>query len=240
MINLRAEEVEEESIVKAPSDKKFMTGMLTPLFVLFIAGIALPILFGFFISVIYSSSTNLFGSFRGLGNFSQFLDPTKLYATTFNFYPYFYQTVFFVLVSVSIELILGMIFALMLNRNFRGRGFSRASLLVPWALPTVVSAVMFKEIFAPAQFFGVINSIFSQFGIQPIAFYGDPSVNFGLNFIPVPSATFPFITFQTMPIPFAMFTILVIEVLKTTPFKALLILAALQTVSEDLYKAADI
>ncbi len=243
MINAKAETLEEQSLElkgKTPSDRRFMAGMLTPLFVIFIAGIALPILFGFFISIIFSSGKTLFGSFAGLNNFSSFLDPTRLYATTFLFYPYFYQTVFFVLISVSIELILGMVFALMLNRNFRGRGFSRASLLVPWALPTVVSAVMFKEIFAPTQFFGVVNSFFQMFGLKPIAFYGDPGVNFGVSIIPIPSSVFPFITFGTMKIPFAMLTILVIEVWKTTPFIALLILAALQTVPEDLYKAADI
>jgi ABC-type sugar transport system permease subunit len=65
-------------------------------------------------------------------------------------------TVFFTVVSVSVEVVLGMWFALIMNRTFRGRGLVRAAILVPWAIPTAVTAKLFFFIFA---FQGIANKL---------------------------------------------------------------------------------
>jgi multiple sugar transport system permease protein len=67
----------------------------------------------------------------------------------------FKNTVYFTGVSVSLELILGMSIALLLNRAFRGRGLMRSIILVPWAIPTVVSAKMWEWLYNPD--FGLLN-----------------------------------------------------------------------------------
>src|SRR3954453_632751 len=65
-------------------------------------------------------------------------------------------TVFFTVVSVTVEVVLGMWFALIMNRTFRGRGLVRAAILVPWAIPTAVTAKLFFFIFA---FQGIANKL---------------------------------------------------------------------------------
>src|SRR5919198_4776939 len=64
-------------------------------------------------------------------------------------------TVEFTLITVSIEFVLGMIIALVVNSNFKGRGVMRAVMLIPWAIPTVISAQMWKWMYDDV--FGVIN-----------------------------------------------------------------------------------
>ena len=233
-------------IDREPSERKFIIGMLSPATLIFIIGIAFPLILSFYISIADSNTSHylefppskLHSGSQWFGNFAQFLLPGRAYSDTF--YQYFYQTVFFVVVSVSLELFLGMLFALIVNRSFRGRAFARAALLVPWALPTIVSALVFRELFAPAENFGLVNTFLQLLGFKPIFFYGDPTAIFGKFAVPIPSNAFPFITFQSVSFSYGMFTLLIIEVWKTTPFIALLILAALQTVPNDLYKAADI
>ena len=68
-----------------------------------------------------------------------------------------YNTLWFAVVSVSLETVLGMIVALVLHSGFRGRGLVRAAVLIPWAIPTVVSARMWSWMLHDQ--FGVINSL---------------------------------------------------------------------------------
>ncbi len=121
-------------------------------------------------------------------------------------------TVTFTLISVFLEIGLGTAVALLLNRSFRGRGFLRASILVPWAIPTVVSSRIWAWLYHDR--FGFINGILQNFGIieNPIAFMGDPQL-----LLPA---------------------IIAVDVWKTTPFAALLILAGLSTIPKELYDAA--
>ncbi|MHA2336335.1 MAG: ABC transporter permease [Candidatus Hodarchaeales archaeon] len=225
---------------REPSDKKFISGMLVPAFIVFIIGTAIPLILAFYISLTNSSPAQFieFPPTKWLDNFFSFLNPGERW--TRQFYQYFYQTLFFVVASVSLELIFGIGFALIVNRSFKGRGLVRAALLVPWALPTVVSALVFRELFAPSEIFGLVNELLQILGMNPVLFYGDPAFNFGTFALPVPIGTFPFFEFKDFRLSFAMLTIIVVEIWKTTPFMALLVLAALQTVPQDLYKAADI
>lgn len=125
-----------------------------------------------------------------------------------------YNTLFFTVVSVSLELLFGMIIALILNVSFRGTGLVRALVLVPWAIPTVVSAKMWSWMFHDQ--FGIINDILIKLGFlnTPIAWAADPS--------------------------WAMISVIIVDVWKTTPFMTLLLLAALQMIPKDYYDAAKV
>ncbi len=125
-----------------------------------------------------------------------------------------WNTVRFSLVSVTIETTLGMIVALVLNAEFKGRGFVRAAILVPWAIPTIVSAKMWAWMLNDQ--FGIINDMLLKLGIisEKIAW--------------------------TANIDTAMFAVLIVDIWKTTPFMALLCLAGLQMIPRDIYEAAKI
>jgi trehalose/maltose transport system permease protein len=123
-----------------------------------------------------------------------------------------YNTLWFTVMSVSLELVLGMIIALTLNAAFPGRGMLRAAILIPWAIPTIVSAQMWGWMLHDQ--FGVLNEILMTFGIisQPVAWTASPDT--------------------------ALWAVVMVDVWKTTPFMALLILAALQMLPSDCYEAA--
>ncbi len=116
--------------------------------------------------------------------------------------------------SLTAEFILGMIFALVMNQAFRGRGLVRVAVLVPWALTTVVSARMWQVIYHAT--YGVFNRILYDLGI--IEAYK-------------PWIISPFFTIWAM---------IGADVWKTTPFVALLLTAGMQMIPAELYEAAAI
>ena len=122
------------------------------------------------------------------------------------------NTFSFALVSVILETLTGLGVALLLNQEFKGRGLVRTAVLVPWAIPTMVSAKMWGWMLNDQ--FGVINNYLMALGLisQKIAWTAEPA--------------------------YALWTVVLVDVWKTTPFMALLILAALQTVPKDCYEAA--
>jgi len=125
-----------------------------------------------------------------------------------------WNTVKFSVVSVICETVLGLIVALVLNAEFKGRGLVRAAILIPWAIPTIVSAKMWAWMLNDQ--FGIINDILLNLGLisQKIAWTASTDT--------------------------AMMAVLMVDVWKTTPFMALLILAGLQMVPRDIYEAARI
>lgn len=127
------------------------------------------------------------------------------------FYSALWVTLFFTVVSVFFEVILGMWFAMIMNRDFKGRGLVRAAILVPWAIPTAVTAKLWFFIFA---YDGIANRLLGVVGVNPQLWTSDPWA--------------------------AKFAIIIADVWKTTPFMALLILAGLQLVPGDVYEAAQI
>ena len=122
------------------------------------------------------------------------------------------NTLKFTVISVSIETVLGFGIALVLHRAFPGRGAVRAAILIPWAIPTVVSARIWGWLLNDQ--YGFINHVLIQLGIvdHPIAWTADPSL--------------------------LMTSVVLVDVWKTTPFMALLILAALQMLPRECYEAA--
>jgi ABC-type sugar transport system permease subunit len=122
-------------------------------------------------------------------------------------------TLLFVAVTIPLELLLGLGMALIINEAFRGRALMRAIVLTPWAIPTVVSSQMWRFIFNDR--YGLFNFIlFGGATSHYLAPLADPEQ--------------------------AKLTIMAAEIWKTTPFVALLLLAGLQTIPDDLYEAASI
>ena len=123
-----------------------------------------------------------------------------------------WNTVRFAFVSVFFETILGLMVALVLNAEFKGRGLVRAAILIPWAIPTIVSAKMWAWMLNDQ--FGILNDIMLNLGLIDAKIAWTASVDT------------------------AMYAVLMVDIWKTTPFMALLMLAGLQMVPRDIYEAA--
>lgn len=123
-----------------------------------------------------------------------------------------WNTLFFTVVSVGAETVLGLIIALTLNAQFRGRGWIRAATLIPWAIPTIVSAKMWGWMLHDQ--FGIINDLLMTLGViaEPLNWTANSDLS--------------------------MWAVIMVDVWKTTPFMALLTLAALQMLPSDCYEAA--
>jgi multiple sugar transport system permease protein len=121
-------------------------------------------------------------------------------------------TLLFVLVSVPLELLVGMIFALLLNEKIPGRGFLRATVLIPWAIPAAISARTWELIYN--YNFGLANFMCLKLGLstEPINWLGS---SLG-----------------------AFISLVVADTWKTTPFVAIILLAGLQAIPEELYRQA--
>ncbi len=142
----------------------------------------------------------------GLQNYRDLLDDTI-------FRDAVWTTLKFTVITVAFEFALGLAIALIVNSKFRGRGVMRAVMLVPWAIPTVVAAQMWKSML---QSNGVISDAGTRLGIlsHPHAWIADPATALG--------------------------AICAVDIWKTAPFVALLLLAGLQVIPGDLYEAAEV
>ncbi|WP_114945910.1 carbohydrate ABC transporter permease [Microvirga calopogonii] len=125
-----------------------------------------------------------------------------------------WNTLWFTLVSVSLETVLGIVVALILNAAFPGRGLMRAVILIPWAIPTIVSAKMWSWMLHDQ--FGVINDLLLRIGLiaAPVSWTANADT--------------------------ALWAAVMVDVWKHTSFMALLILAALQMLPQDIYEAAKV
>jgi multiple sugar transport system permease protein len=141
-------------------------------------------------------------SFIGADNYAFLLRDGRFWSALGN-------TAYFSVVAVAVELGLGLIFAVLLNAAFPGRGWARAAVLVPWAIPTVVSARLWAWLFNPDH--GLITHLLTR---------GD------VNWLGMPG--------------YAMHAAIAVDVWKTTPFMALLLLAGLQSIPRDVYRAAQV
>jgi multiple sugar transport system permease protein len=121
-------------------------------------------------------------------------------------------TAYFAVATIAIEMTLGLVIALVVNHNFRGRGILRAAMLIPWAIPAVVSAEMWAWMYAPAN--GAIDGLLSLLHVTQN------------QLDPLGSATW------------AMPAVILVDVWRNTPFTALLLLAGLQVIPGEYYEAA--
>ena len=146
-------------------------------------------------------------SFVGLSNYLFILTDPDFWLAVQN-------TLIFSVFSVTLECVLGLAVALVANSKFKGRSILRVAILIPWAIPTVVSSKIWAWMFN--DIYGVVNVLLINLHLIPqkIAFLATP-----LTALPV---------------------IIAVDVWKTTPFMALLLLAGLGLIPGDLYEAAAI
>jgi trehalose/maltose transport system permease protein len=125
----------------------------------------------------------------------------------------FLNTLTFAVISVSTEMFLGLGLAILVNANFPGRGLVRTLMLVPWVIPTVVSAQLWKWMLFDNRA-GVINDLLYRLGVitQSYAWRADPHLQ--------------------------LISVALVDIWKTTPYVALILLAGLQTIPIDLYEAS--
>lgn len=145
--------------------------------------------------------------FIGLLNYKRLLADT-------NFLQSVFFTVLFTITAVLLETVLGMFFALVMNEDFKLRGLIRAVVLIPWAIPTIISA---KTWFLLYNYnYGLFNFLITKFHISTKP----------LNWLGTSYSAF--------------FSIVIADVWKTAPFMAILFLAGLQSIPRELYEAGEI
>lgn len=164
-----------------------------------------PIARAFWLSLFTENlGTGLQPVFSGFTNYSRMLGDGRFWQTLQN-------TTVFTVASVSLELLLGMAIALILNQSFRGRGIVRTIAIIPWALPTAVMGLAWAWIFNDQ--YGVVNDILLRLGL----------IDTGINWLGNPTL--------------AMVALVIADVWKTTPFISIILLAGLQSIPEDIYEA---
>lgn len=170
---------------------------------LFILAVAFyPVFYAVWLSVHDSTVTSV-GEFVGLANYATMLQSDAFREGLSN-------TLLFTVISVTIEFALGLAIALAINQAFRGRGLVRAAVLVPWAFPTVISAVMWRLMFQDQ--IGIIAYVVNTLGL----------------------VSEPILSDRTL----LLFGAIAVDAWKTTPFMALLLLAGLQVIPNDVYESA--
>jgi multiple sugar transport system permease protein len=180
--------------------------LLVPTAVLLGLFIAYPFVKGVLLSVT-DAKVGVPGTFVGLQNFAALADDSIFREAVWNTFVYTAVTTVF-------KLALGLWLALLLNRHFRGKALTRAFILLPFIIPTVLSTFAWKWMFDPT--FSVINWTLYQLGLISgrINWLGDPHL--------------------------AMISIIIVNIWRGVPFYAISLLAGLQTISPELHEAAAI
>src|SRR5215218_7895892 len=173
--------------------------MILPSLVIILLIAFFPIMYSVVLSFTDSTVT-AFGSFVGVENYVEMFQNPDFLVGLLN-------TVIFTVGSVTLEFVIGLGIALAINRAFRGRGLVRAAVLVPWAFPTVISAVMWRLMFQSQV--GIIQYVANAIGISD-----------------------PILSSRTL----LLFAAILVDVWKTTPFMALLLLAGLQVIPGEVYE----
>jgi multiple sugar transport system permease protein/N,N'-diacetylchitobiose transport system permease protein len=191
-----------------PRDERQATAVfLTPALLVTFGVILIPLLEALWVSFHRYTLTMPGRPWIGLANYAGALtDPT--------FWAALGRTLYFTLISTGLELVLGMLIALLLNEKFVGRGLLRGILLIPWALPTIVNGMMWRWI--DNADYGALNALLTQLHLldKYHAWLSSPWT--------------------------AMNMVIVADVWKMTPLVALLLLANLSTIPDELYEAASI
>ena len=168
---------------------------------------------------IYPLGKTIYQSFTNQ-EFLAGITPTKWVGTA-NYHQLIHDTIFrdtivltikFTAITVSVEFVLGLIIALVVNSSFKGRGVMRAVMLVPWAIPTVVAAKMWQWMLDDTN--GVINDLAVRLHLVSHS--------------------------QAWIVQHPLASVSSVDIWKTTPFVSLLLLAGLQVIPNDLYEAASV
>jgi multiple sugar transport system permease protein len=189
-------------------DRRLGYMLVAPVIILLLAITAYPLIYNIWNSFHFDNLSygGLPHSFVGWKNFRTVFDSPQWVSAL-------ERTLVFTVVTIAFDIVVGLGLALMMHRQFRGRGFLRASILVPWAMPTVVSAMLWKTMFDPSA--GFVDYILAAF--HP-AWSGLAWLN--INTLRAWTAIF------------------IADSWKNIPFVAILLLAGLQVIPNDVYEAA--
>lgn len=188
--------------------RKTAWGMVTPSLIVVFTLSIYPMMYTLLLSL---SRYNLIkpknNGFAGLAQYLEVLTDMK-------FWHAMKVTGYFVIVSLPVQFVFGMLIALLLNQNFRGRGFLRAMMLMPWAVPNIVNSNLWNWIFNTN--YGVLNRLLMQFGMieQPIIWMGNARL--------------------------AMNMLIIADSWRMLPFYAIMFLAGMQSISISMYEAGKI
>jgi multiple sugar transport system permease protein len=187
-------------------ERKLALCLMLPTIVLLGLFIAYPFVKGIELSVT-DTTVGVPGKFVGLANFEKVWNDDIFRLSVWN-------TCVYTFVTTVFKLALGLWLALLLNRDFRGKAFMRAFILLPFIIPTVLSTFAWKWMFDPT--FSVLNWMLFHLGIihSRINWLGDPTL--------------------------AMISVIIVNVWRGVPFYAISLLAGLQTISPELHEAAAI
>ena len=190
------------------SERQLAAAMISPSLVAIAIVAAYPIIYAIWLSL-HEYSRNVAGLSRwsGLQNYTEALGSSE-------FWEAFRNTFVFTGVSVTLELVIGLAMALAMHEAFKGRSILRATVLVPWAVLTVGTAIMWRSIFEPEL--GFANQMLDALGLPgaDVVWLGEEG--------------------------YAMAVMILADVWKTAPFMALLLLAGLQVISGEIYEAAKV
>ena len=195
------------------SDSLFGFALVAPALIVLLIVVALPILKGVYVSFFGYKLKNVTGSIFNL-KWNEFANYTSLFKRG-EILGYFRNTIVFVLFTVVIQLVLGMIIALLLNSRIKASGLFRGLMLIPWTIPSVVVAILWRWMLH--QDFGVINYIAYVCGITQ---------QFTLSWQASDSL--------------AMASIVIASVWRQLPYMMVMLLAGLQSVDVSLEEAAHI
>jgi trehalose/maltose transport system permease protein len=189
-------------------ERRLGAAMVAPALAVIALVAAYPICYAVWLSLNeYSVIHPGLSRFVGLDNYSTALGSSDFWAAM-------RTTLLFTVISVSLELVIGLAMALVMHQAFRGRALLRAVVLVPWAILTVVTAITWRTIFEPEL--GFVNTMLSSLGLPggDVVWLGEEGYALGV--------------------------MIFADVWKTAPFMALLLLAGLQGIPDDLYDAAKV
>jgi len=178
---------------------------MLPLLAVMIAVVGWPLVSTIQLSFTDARLVGTAGEFVGLANYQKALGGAPFRAALTN-------TAIFAFISVGLEIVLGVGAAILLDQEFRGRTALRAMMILPWALPTIVNATLWRLIYSPE--YGALNALLTQIGVLPgyRSWLGEPGL--------------------------AMGSLIVADAWKNFPLVALIALAALQAVPKDIKAAA--
>ena len=189
------------------SERRLAAWMVAPSIAVMALVAAYPIGYAIWLSLNeYSVRTPGLKRWAGLGNYTDALSDHEFWSA-------FWTTLAFTGISVAIELVLGLAMAMAMHSAFKGRAVLRATVLIPWATITAVTAITWRSIFEPNL--GFAPQVLGWFGIaENVTWLGEK--------------------------PYAFLVMVFADVWKTAPFMALLLLAGLQVISDDVYEAAKV
>ena len=190
------------------NDRRLGYLMVAPAIILLLIVTAYPLIYNIWNSLHNDNQTFAVSprNFVGVSNYGKVLSGS-LWQSALE------RTLVFTVVSIVFDVLVGMALALMMHRKFRGRGLLRASVLIPWAMPTVVSALLWKSMFDPRN--GFVDYFLATF-----------------------HAPWSSLVWIGQSVPRSWFAIFVADSWKNIPFVAIILLAGLQVIPNEVYEAA--